>query len=775
MSKIEIWSKYNKEDKIGIGKYGNIYKAKNIENGYYYAIKEIEKKKYNEINNSNFNEKEIVNILKQKININIKEIFNSNEYFYIVMDLCICNLEDYIKNRKDNLSINEIKEVLFQINKNIKEIQKKNYIYKSLKPKNILLTLDKIDKCSIQLSNFDIIKINKQISLNMIYKEISLSIAPEILDENIITNKSIIWNLGILIYYILFKEYPYHGKDKNELINNIKTQKIKNAENIELNDLLCKMLKININERISLNDYLNHSFFQNNDNSKGQFNFLCDFHSNNQVDFYCKNCKKNICEKCLNQHLINNHQIIHFSEIGLCNEEKNKFKNIMKKIEKNMVLFNKMKNDIQLLIDKMKLIKENNTIFENDQKNNFKKYYIDFLSSMKEKIKIEKNLIIIDLTSKKKENLNIFINNINKQKENNDNNNKINDNIFNNIHNERDNNINNNETNENIKNKDVINEISLKNKENIDRIILPNPLPEIDLTNINYKTSDFTNNELNDPNFLYSINSFFLIKYELQCIDDKILNLNGNIPQDIKDKRNNLICRQVILKNYINEEENNTKKDYCKNILKILEKYKKLLKYFIDKKESKKSQILKEEIYILNLELNQLDKNLIESLKKTIKEEEEEEKEIKEEEENADLIFNIPKVLPEIDLRKINYKLSDFSEEEMLDPHCLSLIITLNSILYEIQFIDDNLKKIEGRTPKEIRQKKNRLCVQSEILKNKIEEGKISVKQYKQICKNILEKHLKLLKYYINKKEKDKSEVIQKRIYLIKNEIDQLE
>ena len=230
----------------------------------------------------------------------------------------------------------------------------------------------------------------------MIYKEISLSIAPEILDENIITNKSIIWNLGILIYYILFKEYPYHGKDKNELINNIKTQKIKNAENIELNDLLCKMLKININERISLNDYLNHSFFQNNDNSKGQFNFLCDFHSNNQVDFYCKNCKKNICEKCLNQHLINNHQIIHFSEIGLCNEEKNKFKNIMKKIEKNMVLFNKMKNDIQLLIDKMKLIKENNTIFKNDQKNNFKKYYIDFLSSMKEKIKIEKNLIIID-------------------------------------------------------------------------------------------------------------------------------------------------------------------------------------------------------------------------------------------------------------------------------------------------------------------------------------------------------------------------------------------
>ena len=116
----------------------------------------------------------------------------------------------------------------------------------------------------------------------------------------------------------------------------------------------------------------------------------------------------------------------------------------------------------------------------------------------------------------------------------------------------------------------------------------------------------------------------------------------------------------------------------------------------------------------------------------------------------------------------------DFTKEEIFDPKSLSLIITLNSILYEIQCIDDGLKRIEGRTPKEIRQKKNRLYVQSSILKNKIEDGKISKKQYRQICKNILDKHLKLLKYFSDKNENEKIDIIKKRIYLINMELEQI-
>ena len=42
----DIWKKYKKINTIGIGTYGKVYKVQNIQNGYYYAIKEIEKARY---------------------------------------------------------------------------------------------------------------------------------------------------------------------------------------------------------------------------------------------------------------------------------------------------------------------------------------------------------------------------------------------------------------------------------------------------------------------------------------------------------------------------------------------------------------------------------------------------------------------------------------------------------------------------------------------------------------------------------------------------------
>ena len=84
-------------------------------------------------------------------------------------------------------------------------------------------------------------------------------------------------------------------------------------------------------------------------------------------------CKLNICEKCINQH--SSHQFIHFSKIGLNNEEINQIDILFKEIEKNIKSFNKLKNDIQSFLNEMKLIKENKSIYENDEKNNYKKYY----------------------------------------------------------------------------------------------------------------------------------------------------------------------------------------------------------------------------------------------------------------------------------------------------------------------------------------------------------------------------------------------------------------
>ena len=100
MSQIDIWKKYKKINIIGNGIYGNIYKVKNKKNGFYYAIQEIDKQKINQTIDILKREIEIMNKIKKENIVNIKEVIDSNKYFYVVMDLCECNLEEYIKRRE---------------------------------------------------------------------------------------------------------------------------------------------------------------------------------------------------------------------------------------------------------------------------------------------------------------------------------------------------------------------------------------------------------------------------------------------------------------------------------------------------------------------------------------------------------------------------------------------------------------------------------------------------------------------------------------------------
>ncbi len=87
--------------------------------------------------------------------------------------------------------------------------------------------------------------------------------APEVLEFGEISPKNDIWSLGILIYYLIFKEYPYNGKGEVQILKDIKSnKKLKKINDDDLNDLLNKMLKVNLNERISWDDYFNHCFFK---------------------------------------------------------------------------------------------------------------------------------------------------------------------------------------------------------------------------------------------------------------------------------------------------------------------------------------------------------------------------------------------------------------------------------------------------------------------------------------------------------------------------------
>ena len=257
----DIWDKYEQKGIIGSGSFSFVYKAINKKSGNYVAVKEINKEQYKEKTKLIFKESEIMEKMNLENSINLKETFENNKYYYIIMDLCICNLEEYIKMREDFLSIYEILEILNQLNNTFKLLNKENIIHMDLKPSNILLSIDKIDKIKFKLSDYGSSKELKNLNTKTI-NGTPLTMAPELLKGEFISEKSDIWSLGIIIYYMLFKKYPYNGNTEFQIIKNIESKKqIELSSDKDLNDLITKMLTIDINERISWNEYKMLCFF----------------------------------------------------------------------------------------------------------------------------------------------------------------------------------------------------------------------------------------------------------------------------------------------------------------------------------------------------------------------------------------------------------------------------------------------------------------------------------------------------------------------------------
>ena len=399
MSNLKLLDKYEKINQIYTWSYGEIFKAKNNQTGNYVAIQRIDKSKF-ENENKYLSIVQNMKLLKSENSVSFIEAFNTKDNFYIVMELCLINLEEYMKIRNEELSIQELKEILIQINKILKKMKEENIIHRDLKLSNILISMNKINKILFKLCDFNLSKnINKELKKN---KKI-LTIAPEIIKEGNINNKNDIWSLGVIIYYLLFKEYPYNGETEVQLSKDIFSgKKLKKSNNNELNDLMDKMICIDLNKRLSWDDYFNHPFFLNTNNYP-QFEFNCKIHSK-IIKGYCSSCKNNICEECLNAH--SNHNIIPLNKIGMSKEEISKTEKLMREIEINIKNMNKIKEDIILFLNKIKTKNGNNIVFNNNDNNNFINYYIEYLNIISDKSKIEGNIKIIDFDELKLKQIN---------------------------------------------------------------------------------------------------------------------------------------------------------------------------------------------------------------------------------------------------------------------------------------------------------------------------------------------------------------------------------
>ena len=242
--------------------YSTTYKGKNKETGKLVMITKIPKLSI---------EKDLINFFNklnklQSVN-HIITIYDQNEYFYVVEDYLLANLSDSIKASIEK----EIK--LFHIQKIILKLKE---IFEELNNNKIICGGFELEKIGFS-SFFDDwnLKISPTMFLNSLYlfdkekindslNEIPILTSPELFNRDNTLDKSDIWSLGVLIYYLTFNEYPFKGKFDFDNFQKRFTTNLKTLQDKELADLLSKTLKVNINERITFNDFFNHSFLTNN-------------------------------------------------------------------------------------------------------------------------------------------------------------------------------------------------------------------------------------------------------------------------------------------------------------------------------------------------------------------------------------------------------------------------------------------------------------------------------------------------------------------------------
>ena len=78
-------------------------------------------------------------------------------------------------------------------------------------------------------------------------------------------NKCDLWSIGIIIYQLYFKEYPYKGDTQVAIYNKIKSlgnKVLKSTNNVNLDDLIKSLLIKEPSKRINYEQYFNHPFFK---------------------------------------------------------------------------------------------------------------------------------------------------------------------------------------------------------------------------------------------------------------------------------------------------------------------------------------------------------------------------------------------------------------------------------------------------------------------------------------------------------------------------------
>ena len=300
---------HENKNPIGKGAFGEVWKVTHENSQKDYCIKIMnkrdifEQKLINQINK----EISIMYNVNHPYSVKLVNHFEDNDKLYLIMEFAVNgNLFNLIQNnKKDKVkNIELIKKIIIQTIEIIKYLHSINIIYRDIKPENILLDKD----YNIKLCDYGWATYFTPGKFLTVYCGTPEYVSPEVLKKYPYNEKVDIWGIGVLIFELVFGYAPFASNFNEDRYNNIKAGKINwpndlNEEYTTLKGLIMKILKVNPNERISLDEIENHpwlkdTFLQMKKNK--QTNDTLEINNMTQTEIYKTNIMNNGISKLFN-------------------------------------------------------------------------------------------------------------------------------------------------------------------------------------------------------------------------------------------------------------------------------------------------------------------------------------------------------------------------------------------------------------------------------------------------------------------------------------------
>ncbi|XP_057531813.1 serine/threonine-protein kinase ATG1a [Amaranthus tricolor] len=251
--------------KIGSGSFAVVWKSKHRVLGTEFAIKEIDKKNFND------NLRKEISILSNISHPNIIRLFEAietEERIYLVLEYCDGgDLGAYI-HRHGRVSEDVARHFIKQLAVGLQVLRDNNLIHRDLKPQNLLLSSKEVTPM-LKIGDFGFARYLTPQSLADTLCGSPLYMAPEIIQNQKYDAKADLWSVGAICYQLVIGKPPFDGNTQHQLFQNVLTSTElrfpEGALPVLQHDFVefCRsLLRRNPVERLTFEEFFNHKFLR---------------------------------------------------------------------------------------------------------------------------------------------------------------------------------------------------------------------------------------------------------------------------------------------------------------------------------------------------------------------------------------------------------------------------------------------------------------------------------------------------------------------------------